>query len=461
MLLTIMVLLVLITVVVTFQLDMFLRIRASRYREAKVQCQYAAESGLVMAFKMVEQALEAQRKGDFKAISSIMKKQQEAAAGGQTASEADQSAKEGEETNGEKSELDKMLDELADPNSVQDPNEVIDNLDKAVDETDLETMAKDLEEDPIFDPEAFLDPNRLAEMLETGELLDMVPIDSPLVISKKVFEVGDASVEIEVFDENAKLPLHWNIDSPYLSGVEKDKDLVAKLGRILQVDNKVTATARDLIGKYSRTIPVKGIRKVIYQRQGASLNFRGPNNLSNALQNRPMVWEQQRLRLSYSKAREMEDQQREMMAALTARVNYELAEDDQLADLLNVPVGYQQGVFLDYIGAWGHDKINLNTAPAEVLEAAFGIMGVDSRMAQAIIDRRDQKPFASTYELKQTDGISDAAVSGLIALTTVRSDTFSIHIKAIQGQCECRLSAGIYRDRLGKIKTIAVFKPKG
>ena len=57
---------------------------------------------------------------------------------------------------------------------------------------------------------------------------------------------------------------------------------------------------------------------------------------------------------------------------------------------------------LRYIGLWGSNKVNVNSAPRQVLEAAFVFGGDADRIAQEIIERRRIKPFEDVNDLKRS-----------------------------------------------------------
>lgn len=75
-------------------------------------------------------------------------------------------------------------------------------------------------------------------------------------------------------------------------------------------------------------------------------------------------------------------------------------------------------------------KININTAPKEVLAALDD--DIDDRMAESIMERRRLTPFKSTGELSQVSGLSQGAVSRLSGSSSisVRGNLFRINAVA-------------------------------
>ncbi len=56
---------------------------------------------------------------------------------------------------------------------------------------------------------------------------------------------------------------------------------------------------------------------------------------------------------------------------------------------------------LKYMALWGSQRININTAPRHVLEAAFTFGGDAREIADEIIQMRMKKPFKDIAQLKE------------------------------------------------------------
>ena len=112
---------------------------------------------------------------------------------------------------------------------------------------------------------------------------------------------------------------------------------------------------------------------------------------------------------------------------------------------------------LKYLGLWGTRKVNVNTAPRHVLEAAFAFGSVADapKIAQAIIEQRRVKPFSDIDELKSgvfaySDSIEDAK-----DYITTKSTCFTVRVTAISGAARSVAVAGAIADGT-KVKRIAV-----
>ncbi len=110
---------------------------------------------------------------------------------------------------------------------------------------------------------------------------------------------------------------------------------------------------------------------------------------------------------------------------------------------------------LKYMGMWGSRKVNINTAPRHVLEAAFTFGGDADEIAEEIIQRRRIKPFTNIEELKRALFGYSNAIEKCEKYITTASSFFTIKVTAVSGVA--RTSAVIAIMKEGKkIQKIAV-----
>jgi type II secretory pathway component PulK len=110
---------------------------------------------------------------------------------------------------------------------------------------------------------------------------------------------------------------------------------------------------------------------------------------------------------------------------------------------------------LKYLGTWGSQKVNINTAPRHVLEAAFIFGGDEVKIADAIIQKRREKTFENIEDLKKAlIGYSDSIDKCEKYITTV-SRFFTIKIIATSGVAKASSIIAITKDGK-KIERIAV-----
>jgi len=79
---------------------------------------------------------------------------------------------------------------------------------------------------------------------------------------------------------------------------------------------------------------------------------------------------------------------------------------------------------MDYLTIYSDGKININTAPKEVLESLGESM--DSALAEAIVEYRKEESFESIDDLRKVPGVDDEVLGEISEWITVKSSTFSI-----------------------------------
>jgi type II secretory pathway component PulK len=293
---------------------------------------------------------------------------------------------------------------------------------------------------PTAEP-ATEDPNLLAEMdlppLEDAESQEEWP---SFVLLKKTIEIGSVKVDMEIHDENAKWPLYWLARSPFESGS--------------------TTKAAQSFRNYTRTLGVSALdsRNVIKQVQQLARPLKLPEKAPVIIQKSSARSRLTRrpARIQYAqKVRERLDRNK-TMAVFAAQWYQKLKEDPQFEpyreDLVDLP-----GTFADYISMWGTFEINVNTAPEELIYHTFANVGLTAKQAQAIVDRRNQKPFTNTGELQMVRGLGIELSNTIRGLCGVKSSNYSVHVDARLGRIRSRLLGGVYFDFSDRMQLGAVF----
>ncbi|MGE5840457.1 MAG: type II secretion system minor pseudopilin GspK [Deltaproteobacteria bacterium] len=86
---------------------------------------------------------------------------------------------------------------------------------------------------------------------------------------------------------------------------------------------------------------------------------------------------------------------------------------------------------LDYVTIYSEGKININTAPKEVLESLGESM--DSALAESIMEFRKEESFESVEDLKKVAGVDQDLLDEIRELISVKSSTFSIEAHVNNG----------------------------
>jgi general secretion pathway protein K len=85
---------------------------------------------------------------------------------------------------------------------------------------------------------------------------------------------------------------------------------------------------------------------------------------------------------------------------------------------------FQGKRLLDYLTIYSDGKVNINTAPKEVLESLSE--SIDDAIAEAIIEYRQEEDFTSIEDLRKVPGMSDEVLAEIRDWITVKSSSFSM-----------------------------------
>jgi len=112
---------------------------------------------------------------------------------------------------------------------------------------------------------------------------------------------------------------------------------------------------------------------------------------------------------------------------------------------------------LKYMGMWASSRVNINTAPRQVLEAAFTFGGDEVEIAEEIIQRRRIKPFENIEELKKSLLRYSDSIGKCEKYITTASTLFTIKITAVSGVAKTSSVIAITKDgkKIGRIAVIS------
>ncbi len=92
----------------------------------------------------------------------------------------------------------------------------------------------------------------------------------------------------------------------------------------------------------------------------------------------------------------------------------------------------------DYLTVYSDGRININTAPPQVLESLSPKM--DRGVGEAIVSYRRDRPFQDPEDLKRVPGVSEEMFSGVSPWLSVTSVAFTIEVRAV-----CREASSMVR----------------
>jgi DNA uptake protein ComE-like DNA-binding protein len=268
----------------------------------------------------------------------------------------------------------------------------------------------------------------------------------PYVVKPVEIEFGDARVTIEIIDENAKLPLCWGISSD--PNVKKEtKAAIQTFCEWMQMEpNSVKPLFTELeavreIKPFS--INMQPVVTTVKQQTAAGgtddPNSRGGLSRSRRTaargrRARTMVKTTQQARPDIGHARDF-----------AKLMHSPMIDIETLAKPVNEDENRTESA-LKYISLWGTQRVNINTAPRQVLESAFTFGGDSVEIAKQIIELRKEQPFTSVDELGKRLYSFYTSIDKAKPYITTTSDYFSIRVTATSGVAKVSATAGIKKD---------------
>ena len=268
----------------------------------------------------------------------------------------------------------------------------------------------------------------------------------PLIAKPMEIEFGNAILTVEIIDENAKLPLTWAINSD-ANTQEASAAAVVTFCEWMQMNqNQIETITKELEQiKEIKPFTMANVKDVNTTAKSAA----DPNTPQTAAQGRA-ARRISRLR-QRGKIKEQVLTQTRPASANTldfSKIFHSPMLDlDMLAKPVNQDATRVESA-LKYASLWGTHRVNINTAPRHVLEAAFTFGGDAADIAQKIIDERRIKPFASIDDLKKRLMTYYSSILKTEPFITTTSDCYSIRVKAVSGVARVCATAGI--KKVGK-----------
>ena len=274
----------------------------------------------------------------------------------------------------------------------------------------------------IFDTNGPNNINRSSMMKspKTEELVIPGPYGQkwPLVSKPINFKIGSSKIKIEIEDENAKYPLGWallkqgnvqleslaafktfcewmNINDLEFLSLQNDLDQIAQI-KSFKLDFK-TVTKKEMV---TESKEVKRGNRVVKVPKKTTKKITIPASAHTA--------------------------------AFAYMFNSSLINSDILARPATLSEKRKESA-LKYMGLWGSNKVNINTAPRHVLEAAFTFGGDAAQIAEEIIQLRQITPIKDIEELRKNLLRYSESIEKTKPYITTTSDFFIIRVTATSG----------------------------
>jgi len=320
---------------------------------------------------------------------------------------------------------------VSDPNSVYDINEP-NGFNLAVDMNNLPAFLSN--STAAVDPN---DPNNLQIPGPYGP-------PWPLITEPLNLVIGDAAVTIEIHDENAKYPIGWMMIQDQILRPQIQAGFETLCSEWMDV-NRVTVDK--LLGELEELNKIKEYKPDI---KDVKITKREPIKIS-----RRSARTRSSRRARY-RTRQVTIPAEVQMTDYSRLYHSSLLDTEALARPVIVADKRTESA-LKYISMWPITKVNINSAPRNVLEAAFAFGGMNAavNLADGVIQRRRLKPFKDTDEIRSELFRYADSIEKCRQYIMTKSDFFTIHITVNRGLA--RASAVIaVTNKNGILKKIAV-----
>jgi hypothetical protein len=273
----------------------------------------------------------------------------------------------------------------------------------------------------------------------------------PFVTEPVEFEIGTAKVRIEVEDENAKYPMGWAI----VDDKSIQREAVAGFETFcewMEVNDVEIESLEDQLKQISEIKPFKVDFKTITQMERVAT----PTPTTSASSRRTSRSRIRPTRMrTVRKTISVAQQVTEQSADFAKLCHSSMLDTESLARPTIISETRKESA-LKYMGMWATRKVNINTAPRHVLEAAFIFGGDADLIAEEIIQRRRIKPFADIEELRRELFRFSNSIEKCEKFITTVSSVFTIKVTAASGVAKASAVIGIMRDDNRRIQKIAV-----
>jgi hypothetical protein len=271
----------------------------------------------------------------------------------------------------------------------------------------------------------------------------------PLIKELKEIEIGTAKVIIEIEDENAKYPITWAL-------LEDKKN--TDLKRVAEASFETFCEWMDL-----DIFEIDEIKSEL-----AEINKTKPFQFDpKPIKIVEKVPAKKTARSSRRRSRTTRRRTPSRVLSKTIPATVHTADFAKLfhSSMLDTEILAKQAIVSDkrdesalrYLGMWGSRKVNINTAPRHVLEAAFMFGGDEVEIADEIIKRRRSKPFKDIEEFKKAFLSYSVQIQKCEKYIATESTFFTIRVTATSGVAKASAIIAIIKEG-EKLQRVAVLE---
>jgi hypothetical protein len=264
----------------------------------------------------------------------------------------------------------------------------------------------------------------------------------PFVIEPVEFKIGSATVRIEIEDENAKYPLGWML----LDDKEVQREASAGLETFCEWMD-INSVQVDSLKQELKGISEIKTFKLDFEPVTISKEPNAPAATGRGARGRR--------RASQRRTAQKTTIPASVHIADFAKLFHSSLIDTEVLAMPTIVSESRKESALKYMGLWASNKVNINTAPRQVLEAAFTFGGDADKIAEEIIQRRRIKPFKDIEDLRKSLFKYSDSIGKCEKYITTTSRFFTIKITAVSGVAEASTIIAVTKDDK-KIERIAV-----
>jgi Tfp pilus assembly protein PilX len=284
-----------------------------------------------------------------------------------------------------------------------------------------------------------------AELTETGLMMIRGPYGPawPLVSEPVEFDIASATVKMEIEDENAKYPIGWLL----LEDPETKRETTAGFQTFCEwmgLKNEVVKSLQNQLKQISEIKPFQVEFKPVKQTVSRPITPRRTPTVRNPKGGKTTVSRTYRRPVT-TKTISVPEQKTKQNADFARLLHCSLIDTEALA---RPYMDDRDESALKYLGMWASSKVNINTAPRHVLEAAFAFAGLSeaTEIAERIIQLRRIQPFTDIENLKRDLSRYSDAIGKCEKYITTTSDYFTIKITAISGVAKASATIAVMKD---------------
>jgi type II secretory pathway component PulK len=257
----------------------------------------------------------------------------------------------------------------------------------------------------------------------------------PFVTEPVEFEIGSATVRIEIEDENAKYPLGWAL----LDDVKIKREADAGFVTFCEMARLDAGQIDALTGQLAQVGEIKPFKQEF---KTITKMVKVPAKTTSTSRSRTTRTPRTK---SQRKAISASQQVSEQTAHFAKIFHSSLIDTEALARPTIVAEDRKESP-LRYIGMWGSRTVNINTAPRHVLEAAFIFGGNQVEIAEAIIQLRKESVLGTIDELKDELFRFSDSIDTCAQYIATTSRFFTIKITAVSGAAKASSTIAITKD---------------